>query len=111
MPSKCEVESGPKESIGLVFQSKKVQQLIYSTFRGNKATFYGSEKEDITKQEYITYQRRNNHPDLAVNDCGLFISEENNWFAATPDGIVHDSSDALNPSGLLEIKKSFCSQG
>ena len=88
-------------------RSKKVQQLLYSTFRGNKATFYGSEKEDITKQEYITYQRRNNHPDLAVKDCGLFISEENNWLAATPDGIVHDSSDALNPSGLLEIKNPF----
>ena len=25
-------------------RSKKVQQLLYSTFRGNKATFYGSDK-------------------------------------------------------------------
>ena len=58
-------------------RSKKVQELLYSGFKGNKATTYGSEKEEIARQEYITYQQRNNHPDLAVHDCGFFVSKDN----------------------------------
>ena len=88
-------------------RNKKVQQLLYTTFKGNRATIYGSEKEEMTRQKYITLQRLTNHPDLTVKDCGLFVSEQNNWLAATPDGIVHDPSDKENPSGLLEIKNPF----
>ena len=50
-------------------------------------------------QEYVSYQRRSHHPELRVNNCGLFISEHNNWLAATPDGIVHDPSDTAQPLG------------
>ena len=63
--------------------------------------------EESTIQQYITYQRRNGHPDLAVKKCGLFISEHNNWLAATPDGIVQDPSDISHPQGL-EIKNEAC---
>ncbi len=88
-------------------RSKKVQELLYTGFKGNKATTYGSEKEGIARQEYITYQQRNNHPDLAVHDCGLFVSKDSNWLAATPDGLVHDPSDSIHPTGLLEIKNPY----
>ena len=37
-------------------RSKKVQELLYSGFKGNKVTTYGSEKEEIARQVYITYQ-------------------------------------------------------
>ena len=77
-----------------------MQELLYNGFKGNKATTYGSEKEEIARQECITYQQRNNLPDLAVHDCGLFVSEDNNWLATTPDGLVHDPSDFQHPIGL-----------
>ena len=54
-----------------------------------------------------THQRGNNHPDLSVDDCGLFVSAENNWLAASPDGIVHDSSEIAHPLGTLEIKNPY----
>ena len=88
-------------------RSKKVQDLLYSTFRGNEATRYGLEMEAQTLQQYIAYQQRNGHPDLAVEKCGLFISEHNNWLAATPDGTVHDPCDLSSPQGLVEIKNPF----
>ena len=34
-------------------KSKKVQNLLYSTFRGNEATHYGSEKKEETIQQYV----------------------------------------------------------
>ena len=85
-------------------RSIKVRNLLYSTFTVNEATHYGSEMEDTARQQYIASQQRNGHPDITVEKCGLFISELNNWLAATPDGMVHDPSDKSNPTGLLEIK-------
>ena len=85
-------------------KSTRVQNLLYSTFRGNQATRYGSDMEERTIHEYETYQQRKHHPNLKVSSCGLFISRHNNWLAATPDGIVNDPSDEALPLGLLEIK-------
>ena len=36
-------------------KSKKVELLLYSNFRGNAATHYGSDKEESTRQQYETY--------------------------------------------------------
>ena len=87
-------------------KANKVHSLLYSKFRGNKATRYGSTNEDITRKQYIAYQRRNYHPELNVDDCGLFVSQDNNWLAATPDGLVTDPSNEDN-FGLLEIKNPY----
>ena len=87
-------------------RSKKVQQLLYATFKGNAATRYGTEKEDSTRRQYTTYMRQNGHPNLEVELCGLFVSLENPWLAGTPDGLVHDSTED-SPSGLVEIKKPY----
>ena len=46
-------------------RSKKVHELLYS-FKGNKATIYGLEKEATARQDYITHQQQNNHPNLCV---------------------------------------------
>ena len=83
----------------------KVKEFLYSTFRGNEATRYGMIMEDTARTEYLAYQQQNRHPEVSVQDCGLFISQENPWLAATPDGLVHDPSEQTNSSGLLEIKK------
>ena len=52
---------------------------------------------------YVTYQPRNNHPELSTTDCGLFVSDNNNWLEATPGGIVQDPSERDQPPGLLEV--------
>ena len=88
-------------------KGNKVKDLLYSNFRGNKATQYGSAKEDETILQYITYQRRNGHPDLKVDRCGLFVSLTNPWLAASPDGSVNDPSDSNHSLGLVEIKNPF----
>ena len=82
-----------------------MQALLHNAFSGNAATSYGSRMESTAREEYIAYQREHGHPDLAVEKCGLFISRHNNWLAATPDGIVHDTNS--NTTGLLEIKCPF----
>ena len=84
-------------------RSKKVQELLYSTFRGNEATRYGMEMELTTTHEYTTHQQ-GGHPGLTVDTCGLFVSHENPWLAASPDGTVCDPNDASQPLGLVEIK-------
>ncbi len=92
---------------GKTKRSKKVKELLYSSFQGNEATRFGTDMEATAKEQYITYQHNNNHPDLSVQNCGLFVSDNNNWLGASPDGIVQDPSDPDQPSGLLEIKNPF----
>ena len=92
-------------------RSFKVKALLYSSFRGNQATRYGTEMEDMAIKQYITYQHENDSPRLTVQKCGLFISEDNDWLAATPDGVVHDPCDTKHPNGLLEIKNPFSVRG
>ncbi len=61
--------------------------------------------EDITKVQYKIFQRQHGHPDLKVENCGLVISLENPWLAASPDGFVTDPSDATHPLGLVDRNK------
>ena len=42
-------------------KSNKVKELLYSTFRGNKATMYGTLMEDKAREDYIAYQHKENH--------------------------------------------------
>ncbi len=41
----------------------------------------------------------------SVQDCGIFIAEDHDWLAGTPDGIVYDKE--AGTYGLLEIKCPF----
>lgn len=87
-------------------KSQKVKEILYSSFRGNRATQYGSAMEDETRLQYIAHQQGNGHPGLLVDNCGLAISLTNPWLAASPDGSVNDPNDP-DPLGLLEIKNPF----
>ncbi len=66
-----------------------VENLLYKKFKGNAATRYGQVLEDRAKEEYRLYQLQR-HPDLVIDECGLYISQDNPWLAATPDGLVTD---------------------
>ena len=90
--------------------SKKVEQLLYSKFRGNVATRYGASKEEQTRKEYETHMRSNGHTNLSVEPCGLFVSVEHPWLAASPDGLVTDPTDRVSPFGLVEIKNPYSSR-
>lgn len=81
--------------------------MLYSTFKGNSATCYGSEMEDKTREQYQTHQQRSSHPDTTVEDCGLFVSQHHPWLAATPDGLVNNPSDNSQHLGLIEIKNPY----
>lgn len=52
-------------------QGERVQDMLYSTFKGNSAAIYGSEMENNNTK--LT-QQGNSHPDVTVDDCGLFVS-------------------------------------
>ena len=86
-------------------RSSRVKELLYSTFRGNQATRYGMEMEETARIEYTTHQQQNKHPEVSVTNCGLFVSNDCPWLAATPDGVVQDPSEQTSSLGLLEIKK------
>ena len=64
---------------------------------------YGSVKEAEARQHYITYLRTNGHPNLTVDECGLFVSLSDPWHTAGLDGSVHDPRDADHTLGLVEI--------
>ena len=70
--------------------AKRVESLLYCKFRGNAATHYGQAMEDRAKLRYQTYQRQHGHPGLIVESCGLHISVDKPWLAASPDGLVTD---------------------
>ena len=85
-------------------RANKVKELLYSKFRGNEATRYGILMEDVARTGYVTHQQQCRHPGVNVTSCGLFVSLDNPWLAATPDGIVEDPNEHSSPEGLLEMK-------
>ena len=68
--------------------------------------------EAITKQPYITHQQQNNHPDSYIKNCGLFMSENNNWLGASPDGVRNqviqiNLLDFLNKQQPLSVQTKY----
>ncbi len=87
-------------------RSTKVQNILYSTFRGNEATRYGVANEGKARQDYALYLQQSGCPDLEVALCGLFVSIDEPWLAASPDGVIVNCKDS-NIVRLLEVKCPF----
>ena len=87
-------------------KSNKVKQLLYTTFNGNKATRYGIEMEEVTRNDYVSHQHTNGHPGLKTESVGLVVSTEKPWIAASPDDRVYDPT-AVPPFGLAEYKNPY----
>ena len=80
-----------------------VHQLVQSNFRGNKATTWGLDQEEGSKIQYLAYMQQYS-PNITVNtECGLAISLNHPWQAATTDGFVHDPCETPT-DGLVEFK-------
>ena len=90
-------------------RSKKVESLLYSTFRGNEATRYGQEMEEQTRNEYEVHQKQNGHEGLKTQSVGIVISLENPWLAASPDNRVEDLHGTPR-AGLAEYKNPFAAR-
>ena len=86
--------------------AKKVEALLYSRFKGNMATQYGRQKEDIARQKYIEYQHSHGHPNLTTQATGLVVSQESPWLGASPDDRVIDPDSAIT-NGLAEYKNPY----
>lgn len=70
-----------------------VKKLLYNEFSGSIATKYGVENEPFAK---AAFERMTGQ---SVEDCGLFIGEDQEYFlGASPDGIVK------NTNAIVEIK-------
>ena len=82
-----------------------VKTLLYSTFRGNTATQWGSMREETTKQAYIQ-EKKKVSPAIAVKECGFTVHHQHNWLGASPDGLVYDPT-APDPEGVVEYKNPY----
>ena len=90
-------------------RSKKVEEIVYSRFRGNRATHYGKSTEDIARHQYVAYQHQNGHAGLQAIRTGLVVSTDNPWLAASPDDKVHDPS-ASQSLGIAEYKNPYAAR-
>ena len=64
-----------------------VKQLLYTTFRGNAATRWGTLQEPVSRTRYIQPKSSVS----SIKDSGLVVSSDYPWLAASPDGLVEDS--------------------
>lgn len=73
---------------------KTVAYLLYSSFKGNNATLFGLQNEEVAIKEF------DNLYDLKVKKCGLVIDTALPFLACSPDGLVGDDA-------VVEIKSSY----
>jgi len=87
--------------------TRMVNQLLYSTFRGNAATRWGLQQEKDSVGVYTSWlhDRGSNSPTVNIN-CGLTVCIAHPWLAATPDGRVTDP-EASPSDGLVEFKNPY----
>lgn len=95
-----------------------LKQMLWGEFKGNAATRWGSEHEDIARDEYValvkeqcnTEQERLKPEDerlvnIVVVEKGLIINPARPWMGNSPDGIITLTyASGRTEVGLLEIK-------
>ena len=65
------------------------QKLVHPNFRGNKATEWGIQQEEASREKYKEVMLTSS-ADYSVVQCGLVVSVKYPWLAASPDGLVYD---------------------
>jgi len=64
---------------------------------------YGREHEKDAIDGYVDYQAKRGIS-ITVQKCGLVVDTSLPWLAASPDGIISDSSLKEDRQGCLEVK-------
>ena len=90
-------------------RANTVKQMLYTTFRGNETTRYGTRMEDTTRQNYVAYQREQGHSNLTISKAGFVVTVDNPWLAASPNDRVTDPDDP-QPLGLVKYKNPFAAR-
>ena len=94
-----------------------LKQMLWGEFKGNAATRWGSEHEDVARDEYIAIVRAQIAAaqqeddvlvDIDVKECGLVINPSRAWMGNSPDGLITLTyASGRTERGLLEIKCPF----
>ena len=85
-----------------------IRTLLYTRFKGNRATDWGLLQEDVSKSKYLEIKKINS-VDFSVSKSGLVISLKHPWLAASPDGLVYDPNFDP-PQGLVEFKNPYANR-
>ena len=88
--------------------NSSIRNLLYSKFRGNRATECGLLQEDVSRSKYLEVKKIGS-PDFLVTKSGLVISHKHPWLAASPDGFVYDP-DSDPSQGLVEFKNPYAAR-
>ncbi|KAL4223376.1 hypothetical protein ACF0H5_016846 [Mactra antiquata] len=64
-----------------------MEQLLYTTFKGNALTKLGTQQERVTIHEYILKQAENG-TNVEVKKSGFVICEDAKFLGGSPDGVV-----------------------
>jgi len=65
-----------------------VFQLMWSTFKGNKFTDYGTKNEPLAQQAYINIMRKKHGPGFNLGLPGLIVSRVSPYLAYSADGVA-----------------------
>ena len=75
--------------------SKREKQLLYTNFRGNATTRWGTLKTSVSHYRYIQRQSLKS-PDITVQDLDLVICSNYPWLAASPVALLKIHSIPLS---------------
>ena len=85
---------------------KLVETILYKPPPGTVPVLeWGRSHEEVARQWYIAQKTKLFGPTYQVSRTGMHISTTDPWLAASPDGIIVDSTQAVGrQNGILEIK-------
>ena len=81
-----------------------VKSLLYSTFKGNRATQHGISEEDSTNADYIRFKHQTGCK-VTTHPAGLAIFQNDNTLGASCDRYVTDHS--ICEEGIVEFKNLY----
>jgi hypothetical protein len=84
-----------------------VMQIIQRKPFTSEATEWGIQNESVALRRYVELQHHTGHNGLYCSKSGFVISEEYPFLGASPDAVVHDPTNVLEPFGVVEIKCPF----
>lgn len=94
-----------------------LKDMLWNTFKGNAATRWGNNHEDIARDAYVAQVQHeiatgaSKYTSIRVEETGLAVNPERPWLGSSPDGVVHvTTANGESHQFLLEIKCPFRKQ-